>query len=162
MDRDLSNHCTIMMENKTSDFGPRPFRVFDVWLEDKDCEGIVLTAWNKEVFSTKPDAIFRDKLKNVKHDLRKWGNSNFGKYERDLKAHKDEAKMWELTAENRSLSDDETVKWKAARCDWAQKEDWKTQMLHQKSRVKWVTEGNENSSFFRRSFRRKGGRGVMI
>lgn len=49
-------------------------------------------------------------------------------------------------------------KWKEARSDWAIKEDWKTKMLQQKTRVKWDIEGDENSSFFHRSVRRKGGR----
>lgn len=31
---------------------------------------IVQNAWHKEVFSTKPDTIFRDKLKNVKRTQR--------------------------------------------------------------------------------------------
>lgn len=38
LDRDLSDHCPIEMKNNIVDFGPKPFRIFDVWLEDKECD----------------------------------------------------------------------------------------------------------------------------
>lgn len=39
---------------------------FDVWMEDVECEEVVKYTWNNPVFSSTPDEIFRDKLKNVK------------------------------------------------------------------------------------------------
>lgn len=36
MDRHLLDHCPIIMIDKHVDFGSKPFRVFDVWLKDKE------------------------------------------------------------------------------------------------------------------------------
>ncbi|GJV62073.1 hypothetical protein Tco_1468173 [Tanacetum coccineum] len=53
------------------DFGPKPFRFFDVWLEEMDIEQIVENAWKKSTRSRRPDCMFKDKLKNVKDEIRK-------------------------------------------------------------------------------------------
>lgn len=78
----------------------------------------------------------------------------------------EEVKEWEMQAENRSLSEEERVRWMEARKKWPEKEDWKNQMIRQKTRVKWVIEGNENSAFFHSVIKKKNGknnlRGLMI
>ncbi|GJS89169.1 copia protein [Tanacetum coccineum] len=36
LDRNLSDHCPIMLKDVDIDFGPKPFRVFNVWVEETD------------------------------------------------------------------------------------------------------------------------------
>ncbi|GJR95546.1 retrovirus-related pol polyprotein from transposon TNT 1-94 [Tanacetum coccineum] len=38
LDRKLSDHCPIMLKDIDMDFGPKPFRVYDMWLEEVDIE----------------------------------------------------------------------------------------------------------------------------
>nr|GEU80999.1 putative reverse transcriptase domain-containing protein [Tanacetum cinerariifolium] len=40
---------------RVSDDRPKPFRFFDVWLDDSECEKVVADYWKKEVFSVKAD-----------------------------------------------------------------------------------------------------------
>ncbi|GJR75014.1 putative RNA-directed DNA polymerase [Tanacetum coccineum] len=42
LDRKLLDHCPILLRDKVVDFGPKPFRAFDVWFEDKDAEEVNL------------------------------------------------------------------------------------------------------------------------
>lgn len=72
LDRKLSDHCPVVMKDSFIDFGPNPFRWFDCWLQDAECERVVVRGWSEPVHSRFPDTIFRDKLKNVKEALRKW------------------------------------------------------------------------------------------
>ncbi|GKB70878.1 hypothetical protein Tco_0932290, partial [Tanacetum coccineum] len=93
----------------------------------------------RAVFSRNPDAIFRDKLKNVKEGLRSWSKQRFGSIiDIDIDFFKDEAIKWESIAETRNLEEFELEAWKEARKSWLEKDRCKSDMLKQKSRVKWI------------------------
>ncbi|GJY70869.1 RNA-directed DNA polymerase, eukaryota [Tanacetum coccineum] len=71
LDRKLSNHFPIVLKDVELDFGPKPFRFFDIWLDESDIGQVVELAWRKEVSGNRLDCRFRDKLKNVKVELKK-------------------------------------------------------------------------------------------
>ncbi|GJS75872.1 transposon TX1 [Tanacetum coccineum] len=107
LDRKLSDHCPIVLKDIDLDFGPKPFRVFDVWLEESDIDQVVLRAWGMNVKSSRPDCVFRDKLKNVEAELKKWSKDRFGSSKEKIEEYRKEAMKWELEAENRSLNEEE-------------------------------------------------------
>ncbi|XP_071695782.1 uncharacterized protein [Rutidosis leptorrhynchoides] len=74
LDRDLSDHCPIILRNNLLDSGPKPIRVFDTWLDLKDADTIIEKAWLIPISGNRPDCIFRNKLKNVKLELKKHSN----------------------------------------------------------------------------------------
>lgn len=104
MDRGESDHCPILLRNKVVNYGPKPFRFFDVWLKEADFIDIVKRAWTKDINSTTPDRIFRDRLKSVKEDLKIWSRVKFGKIDKDIDRLGRVVKELELEAENRSLN----------------------------------------------------------
>ncbi|GKG46231.1 hypothetical protein Tco_0501077, partial [Tanacetum coccineum] len=67
------------------------------------------------VKSSRPDSVFRDKLKNVKAELKKWSNDRFGSSKEKIEEYRKEAMMWELEGENRSLNEEEMSIWMEAR-----------------------------------------------
>ncbi|XP_071726764.1 uncharacterized protein [Rutidosis leptorrhynchoides] len=77
LERNLSDHCPIVMRDKNEDFGPKPLKFFDMWMEFKEMEPLIVEAWNKKVVGQRMDCVFRDKLKNVKEALRKWSKFKF-------------------------------------------------------------------------------------
>ncbi|GKD47523.1 putative RNA-directed DNA polymerase, partial [Tanacetum coccineum] len=99
LDRKLSDHCPIMLRDKVVNFGPKPFRVFNIWFKERDAEDVVVRGWNKPVAVSIPDIIFRDKLKNVKQELKKWSKEKFGRFDREVESFKQEANKWEREAE---------------------------------------------------------------
>ncbi|GJT43273.1 putative RNA-directed DNA polymerase, eukaryota [Tanacetum coccineum] len=119
------------------DFGPKPFRAFDIWLEESDFILIVEDAWKKEVRSNRPDCRFWDKLKNVKESLKK---ERFGGSREKIEMYNKEAMRWELEAENRTLAENERLAWMEARKRWEEKENECNNMLRQKARIKWDVE----------------------
>ncbi|XP_071689021.1 uncharacterized protein [Rutidosis leptorrhynchoides] len=80
-----SNHCPLVFRDKKIDFGPKPFKVFDEWLNRDGVDRIIVDAWNKNVRSARKDCVFRDKLKNVKGELRSWSKGEFGNIDVEIK-----------------------------------------------------------------------------
>ncbi|GJW03797.1 RNA-directed DNA polymerase, eukaryota [Tanacetum coccineum] len=105
LDRKLSDHCLIVLKDVELDFGPKPFRVFNIWMEELDFIQVVEEAWKKDMRSFRPDCIFRDRLKNVKASVRVWSKERFGGHKERIETLKIEAMRWELEAEKRMLND---------------------------------------------------------
>lgn len=58
LERRWSDHFPILLFDKKTNFGPKPFKLFDTWLEEEGIEDIVREAWNKDVKSRNPDCVF--------------------------------------------------------------------------------------------------------
>ncbi|GJS19351.1 RNA-directed DNA polymerase, eukaryota [Tanacetum coccineum] len=58
LDRKLSDHYPIVLKHVELDFGPKPFCVFNVWLDETDFDQVVEEAWKKDVRSFRPDCRF--------------------------------------------------------------------------------------------------------
>ncbi|GKD25466.1 RNA-directed DNA polymerase, eukaryota [Tanacetum coccineum] len=59
LDRKLFDHCPMVLKDIDVDFGLKPFRVFDVWLEEVDIEHVVSGTWKKVVRGSWPDCRSR-------------------------------------------------------------------------------------------------------
>ncbi|GJZ28416.1 RNA-directed DNA polymerase, eukaryota [Tanacetum coccineum] len=99
LDRKLSDHCPIVLKDVDLDFRPKPFRIFNIWMEEADFQDVVEEAWKKEVKGTSPDCLFRDRLKNVKNSLKTWSKERFGDHKAKIDRYKVDAMKWELEAE---------------------------------------------------------------
>lgn len=44
----FSDHTPILLKSVTSDFGPTPFRFFDVWLKLDGFNELVASSWNQQ------------------------------------------------------------------------------------------------------------------
>ncbi|GJY48443.1 reverse transcriptase domain, reverse transcriptase zinc-binding domain protein [Tanacetum coccineum] len=69
LDRKLSDHCPMVIKDVELDFGPKPFRIFNVWMEEPDFISVIEEAWRKDVRSSRPDCVFRDRLKTSRQVL---------------------------------------------------------------------------------------------
>ncbi|XP_071740127.1 uncharacterized protein [Rutidosis leptorrhynchoides] len=149
LDRQYSDHCLIILKDEDRNFGPKPFRIFNVWLEDDEAESIITNAWGLPVTNIdRKDCVFRNKLKNVKNALKVWSNNKFSKLDIEIDKLKSAAIGFELRAKNGPLSGPELELWRETRKQWLDKERIKGEMVKQKARARWVVEGDENTKFF--------------
>ncbi|XP_071727262.1 uncharacterized protein [Rutidosis leptorrhynchoides] len=70
LDKHISDHCPIILRNGFKDFGPKPTRVFNEWLFLDGAEDVVINGWNLPVSGSRPDCILRNKMKNVRAELK--------------------------------------------------------------------------------------------
>ncbi|XP_071728255.1 uncharacterized protein [Rutidosis leptorrhynchoides] len=155
LDRGLSNHCPILLRDGNVDFGPKPFKLFNVWFENIDIEPIIVNAWHKDVSRNRPDCILCDKLKNVQEALRCWSKSQYGEIDCEIDTAKRISSDLETKAESTILSDQERLDWANARNFLLKKEREKAHILKQKAKAKWACEGDENTKFFHLVIKRK-------
>ncbi|XP_071727221.1 uncharacterized protein [Rutidosis leptorrhynchoides] len=133
LDRRTSDHCPIILRDKDVDFGPKPFKFFDEWLECKEIEKIRIDAWNILI----------------------WSKTRYGLIDVEIESWKHKALEFESKADQGMLTDDDRDTWIEARAKWLRKENEKAGMLKQKSRLKWVEEGDDNTAFFHATIRRR-------
>ncbi|XP_071694778.1 uncharacterized protein [Rutidosis leptorrhynchoides] len=117
-----SDHCPIMLRDRVINFGPKPFKLFDEWFNKEGVDKVIMEAWAKPVSSSRKDCIFRDRLKNVKNEIKIWSKREFGNLEGEIIELKKCVAMLEDLAESGKISDEERARWLENRRRWVEKE----------------------------------------
>ncbi|CAJ2637409.1 uncharacterized protein LOC123885966 [Trifolium pratense] len=100
-------------------WGPKPFKVNNCWLEHPGCKSFIAKTWEKLNIKGKKAYVIKEKFKRIKEELRVWNREVFGILNLNI-----ENTVKELN-ETEALTD-----------------------FDGKSQKKWVREGDSNSRFF--------------
>ncbi|GJR55266.1 RNA-directed DNA polymerase, eukaryota [Tanacetum coccineum] len=146
--RRYSDYSPLLLETNSEDFGPTPFKFYNVWLQYESLDQIVVSAWNNANNHSRPDISFCMKLKAIKVAVKDWyrmlresmnsEKSNLVKQLEDLDVKADCG----LLSESELNVKSEVLK------RLFEIEDENTSSLKQKARCKWTIEGDENTKFF--------------
>lgn len=144
--RDTSDHCPIWLMRKSVNWGPKPFRFNDCWLEHKDFRNFVVECWNGFHVNGWKMYTFKEKLKLLKEKLRWWNKEVFGYV--DLSIEKTVAEMNELDELACNTSQVIPSNRKALSTQFWKQIHLKESLIKQKSRAKWIAEGDANTKYF--------------
>jgi len=75
----VSDHCALVVKNNTIDWGPKPFRTFDVWQQTYRFKEVVKKVWDNTLERGNSLEDIKDKFKRLKCEIRHWNievNSN--------------------------------------------------------------------------------------
>ncbi|MCI22282.1 transposon TX1 putative protein, partial [Trifolium medium] len=83
--RDVSDHCPLVLKYGDNDWGPKPFRFNNHWLEHKDFKEVVKEAWRENEVRGWMGFVLKEKLKGLKLKLKEWNKVEFGNMESRIK-----------------------------------------------------------------------------
>ncbi|GKV30486.1 hypothetical protein SLEP1_g39289 [Rubroshorea leprosula] len=146
--RTISDHCAIIMKTRVSDWGPKPFRVLDVWQQHPEFKRVVEEQWN--AMAVDGFAGYRCKLtlKMLKEFLREWNKGVLGDIEAQFERAAAKVAHVDIKNEEFTLDEDEVhERQKGFQETWDSMRK-REALWRQKSRSNWVKLGDANTRFF--------------
>ncbi|XP_020226818.1 uncharacterized protein LOC109808299 [Cajanus cajan] len=77
LQRDISDHCPILLKNASVDWGLKPFQTFDCWLDDSLFRETVVKAWRECQICGWGAFVLKEKLKVMKREIKEWRKKHF-------------------------------------------------------------------------------------
>ncbi|KAJ9562034.1 hypothetical protein OSB04_007194 [Centaurea solstitialis] len=125
LERKWSDHTPILLTDKLDDFGPIPFKFYDIWLNEDSVEKL-----------------------RVKEALKAWRKGGWGEIDKEVVIARQEVRGWEVKKDVSKLEDADREKWIEARKKWKALEEKHVAMARQRAKLKWAKEGDENTKLF--------------
>ncbi|GKV40773.1 hypothetical protein SLEP1_g48376 [Rubroshorea leprosula] len=153
--RDISDHCPVLLKNEVKNWGPKPFRLFNAWLQHPEFKLKVAELWKTTHIQGWGGYILKQKLKETKSFLKCWSKEKFGELDKKIENCKETIATLDDKGEVFTLSNDELETRRQGTMDlWRFLQD-KESMLKQKSRLYWINSGDANTRFFHQSIKQR-------
>ena len=165
LERNYSDHCPIIMKSKSIDWGPKPFKVFDAWLKNKEYQKVVRDCWAANQLFGWGGFVLKNKLKILKARLKLWSKENAADMCNKMKQIQQELNDLENSMPSQP-SVQQVQLLKKLQAELWEKANLYESTLRQKSRSKWIKKEDSNTNYFHKlinhSRRRNNLRGLTI
>lgn len=112
--RSISDHISILLVNGIVDWGPRPFKFFNAWLNNKECLSLITKEWND---TDRFKGSMSGKLRKLKRALRKWNGNARNEMENMVNEIEEKIKVLYDESDNQVLTEMEMDEMKRLNLD---------------------------------------------
>ena len=123
----------------------RCFKFEEMWLSDPSCGETVEEVWNS-TRGLNPSLAILKKVAKCEKELIWWNKHKFGHVRRELEIKKGQLSL----AENEAMESGDNTRIRSLRMEINLLQDRESRMWCQKSRVLWLSKGDNNTAFFHR------------
>lgn len=146
--RDVSDHCPLILQHGGWDWGPRPFRFNNFWLENRAFKGVVEEAWRDHPFNGWMSIVLKEKLKRLKFIIKEWHKGEYGDMETKNEKLVEDISVFDVRGEEVGLNGEEIQHRKALFGDLWRILKAKDANMVQRARSRWIKNGDANSNYF--------------
>ncbi|XP_021991668.1 uncharacterized protein LOC110888450 [Helianthus annuus] len=148
LNREVSDHSPFVLLTTTYNFGSIRFRILNSWSDAPGYDVVVRKGLEKSCESVFKDECLEVKFKAIREELKTWRNKEKAKDEEQIATATENIEKPEIEAEKRSLTEQEIEFWKGYKRSIKEWQKVKAKDLMQRSRLKWIELGDENTRFF--------------
>jgi hypothetical protein len=146
--RTVSDHCPLVVRYNCVDWGPRPFRFNNHWLLHKDFGGLVENYWKNCNTTGWMAYILKEKLKGLKEHIKGWNKDTYGQVDSKIASLVIDINDLDIRSEVTGLSVGDVERRKSLFAQMWHLKISKASILAQRSRSRWLKDGDENSRYF--------------
>ncbi|WJX49459.1 hypothetical protein P8452_35893 [Trifolium repens] len=146
--RDVSDHCPLILKYADNEWGPKPFRFNNYWLEHKNFKKVVEDCWRGQEVSGWMAHVLKEKLKALKLCLKEWHREEFGSVDNRICNIVEDISVLDIRGEASGLNNEEVLLRKNLFVEYWKLQKIKETSIFQRSRSKWLCQGDANSRFF--------------
>jgi hypothetical protein len=107
--RDVSDHCPLILRYNNDDWGPKPFRFNNYWIQHKQFKEVVVNAWNAQHYIGWMGYVLKERLKGIKGVIKEWSKEVYGAPETLKRNLVSQIKELDVKSELVGLSVDEVL-----------------------------------------------------
>lgn len=139
LNRGNSDHRPLVLKCDSTNWGPKPFKFFNSWLEEDELVSLLRISWENG-----KGISLNGKLKNLKTLAKDWNKHRYGRLDERIKSLED-------SQENEDERNNLSLQNSSYRKELDHLYKVKSSMLCQKARLNWQLKGERNTRFFHRA-----------